>query len=85
MYTQEEMDRVIRERDQAENVIDEIKAMLGIDKRWSNHYGYEDFLKDAKDVIASPPADKDDDTGICTHCGFPRKYPGEPCELCHNL
>ncbi len=43
MYTQEEMDRAIRERDQAENVVDEIKTMLGIDKRWSNHYGYEDL------------------------------------------
>ena len=83
MDTEEEMNRVIRQRDQAEEVVDKLKTMFGIKDKWSNHYGYEEFLEDAKTIIASGPSDKTDDPGICTHCGFPRKVPGEPCELCH--
>lgn len=83
MYTDEEMNKVIRQRDEAEEVVDKLKIMLGIEDKWSNHYGYEEFLEDVKTIIASGPPDKTDDPGICTHCGFPRKIPGEPCELCH--
>ena len=85
MYTEKEIKKIIRQRDQAERVVDSIKDMLGIKDEWSNRYGYEDFLEDAKTIIASGPAEEDDEGGICTHCGFPRKVPGEPCELCHNV
>ncbi len=85
MYTEQDMNKIIRQRDRAEEVIDKIKSMLGIDQSWSNHYGYEDFLEDAKTIITTLPADAVEDVGICTHCGFPRKLPGEPCELCHSL
>lgn len=82
MYTEEKMNRVIRQRDQAEEVVDKLKTMLGIKDKWSIHYGYEEFLEDAKTIIDSGPSDETDDPGICTHCGFPKKVPGEPCELC---
>ncbi len=85
MYTEKDMKKIIRQRDQAERVVDNIKDMLGIKEEWSNRYGYEDFLEDAKAIIANVPADEPDESGICTHCGFPRKLPGEPCELCHNV
>jgi hypothetical protein len=85
MYTEKEMNRVIRQRDRAEEVVDKLKSMLGIKEKWSNHYGYEDFLEDAKSILSSDPSDKPDEPGICTHCGFPRKIPGEPCELCHTV
>jgi len=86
MYTEEEINKVIRQRDRAEEVVDKLKTILGIKEKWSNHYGYEELLEDAKTIIASGTSDNaDDDPGICTHCGFPRKLPGEPCELCHTV
>jgi hypothetical protein len=81
MYTEEEMNKVIRQRDQAEDVVDKLKTMLGIEDKWSNHYGYEEFLEDAKTILASEPSDRTGEPDICTHCGFPRKFPGKPCEL----
>ncbi len=86
MYTENDMKKIMRQRDQAERVVDEIKDMLGIKEEWSNRYGYDEFIEDANALIASiVSVDGDDDSGICTHCGFPRKLPGEPCELCHNV
>ena len=83
MYTEQEVNKLKQQRDRAEAVVDQLKSMLGIEEAWSNHYGYEEFLEEARVKITSPPEEESEECGICTHCGFPRKIPGEPYELCH--
>ncbi len=84
MYSEQKMDEVIRQRDRAEEVIDKIKSMLGIEKEWSNNYGYEAFLEEARSIIISQQV-VDDVYHICTYCGYPKKRTGMPCDLCQNV
>ena len=45
-------DEAMEERDVCEGVIDQVKAILGIETEWSNWYEFEDFIDDAADFVA---------------------------------
>lgn len=40
------------ERDAAHNLVDKIRALMGIESEWSNLYGYSEFLMEVQDVLA---------------------------------
>jgi len=85
MDSEQTMDEIIWQRDRAQEVIDRIKVLLGIEKEWSDNYGYEEFLEEARTLIIARHGVDRAEYDICTHCGFPRKRAGMPCELCHNV
>jgi len=85
MDNEQKLVKITEERDRAREVIESIKCMLGIKRKWSDQYGYNEFLEDAGRIIVSQLDHENIEGRPCSYCGYPKKYPGIPCELCHNI
>ena len=55
--------QLIAERDNAEEMVDDLLDLVGVEHEWSNLYNYNDALTDAKNKLAHPQPDESQGQG----------------------